>query len=272
MILDAHQHVWRIGKNDCTWPSAGLPAIHRDFELKEIEDAARMLGVGGSVLVQSQESDRDTDWLIDLAEKSSFVLGVVGWADMLAPTAAARIAGLSSRKKLRGLRPMLQGLADDWILDGRLTPAIESMIASDLSFDAPVLTRHLPSLFRFAKRWPKLLIVIDHGAKPEIATNVWEPWASAIAAFGPLPNVFCKLSGLVTEAGSRGSPDALLPYAAHMFEVFGSARMMWGSDWPVVNLASDYRTWFAMSRAIVGQLRGGANAIFGTTAAAFYRL
>lgn len=274
MLIDAHQHVWRIGEHDCAWPTPDLAAIHRDFELDDLKAAGASVGLTGSVLVQSQPSDRDTDWLLDLAAVEPLVLAVVGWTDLAASDAPARIADLSRRPKLRGLRPMLQNLPDDaWILDPALEPAVAAIVAHGLTFDALVFPRHLPHLLTFAKRWPELAIVIDHAAKPDIAAGTLEPWRSDIAALAALPNVFCKLSGLLTQAAPDQPATALKPYVAHLVEIFGASRLMWGSDWPVLNLAGDYAAWRKLAKDLTGLSKSDDRlALFSETARRFYRL
>jgi L-fuconolactonase len=268
-MIDAHQHLWRIGRNDCEWPTPDLAAIYRDYGVEDLEAAARPLGVTGSVLVQSQPSDRDTDWMLEVAATSPFILGVVGWADLKAADAPARVADLAARPKLKGLRPMLQGLPEDWILDPVAEPAVQAMIDHDLTFDALVFPRHLPSLAVFARRHPDLSIIIDHGAKPLIADDVIDPWRDDIAALAALPNVTCKVSGLLTEAGDR-PPEALAPYVEHLLATFGAERLMWGSDWPVVELVETYTVWFDLARDLLG---GPAIApVFGDVARRTYKL
>lgn len=279
MLIDAHQHFWRIGENDCAWPTPDLAAIHRNFGPENLKAVGASVGLTGSVLVQSQPSDRDTDWLLDLAADEPLVLAVVGWADLAAPDAPSRITALARRPKLRGLRPMLQTLADDaWILQPALAPAIEAMIDHGLSFDALILPRHLPHLLTFAQRWPDLSIVIDHGAKPAIAAGTLDPWRADIATLAAEANVFCKLSGLLTEAApgqlpAALAPTALAPYVAHLVQAFGPARLMWGSDWPVLDLAGDYAGWRMLAHDLSG-LSDPADlaALFGETARRFYRL
>jgi L-fuconolactonase len=268
-MIDAHQHLWRIGRNDCAWPTVDLAAIHRDYDIADLEAAARPLGVNGSVLVQSQPSDRDTDWLLDVAAGAPFVLGVVGWADLKAVDAPARVAHLARQPKLKGLRPMLQGLEPDWILDPAVEPAVRAMVEHELTFDALVFPRHLRGLTAFAERHPDLAIIIDHGAKPLIGDDVLDPWRDDIAALAAMPQVTCKVSGLLTEARGRSSA-ALAPYVEHLLAVFGPQRLMWGSDWPVVELVNTYAGWFRLARDLVGE--AAASAVFGDVARRVYKL
>ncbi|WP_428312921.1 amidohydrolase family protein [Hydrocarboniphaga sp.] len=274
MLIDAHQHYWRIGDNDCRWPSTDLPAIHRNYEPKDLAPLLAQTGVGMSVLVQSQPSERDTAWLLELAATTPNVGAVVGWTDLAAADAPQRIAELARHPKLRGLRPMLQDLQrDDWILDASLSPAITAMEDCGLSFDALVKPRHLPALYEFARRHPRLAIVIDHGGKPAIAAHGFEPWAADLARLARLPNVGCKLSGLATEAAPGWTADDLSPYVGQLMDCFGPQRLMWGSDWPVLNLAGDYVSWHRLAASLC---RFGSEsdrrAVFGGTARAFYRI
>jgi len=272
-MIDAHQHFWELGRHDCTWPTPDLSAIYRDCIPAELEALARGAGVRGSVLVQSQESDRDTDYLCDVAQHTDFVLGVVGWVDLAAPGAPARIAQLARRPKLRGLRPMLQDQADDSMLNDALQPGIRAMQAHRLCFDALIRPRHLGHLHALAERCPDLPIVIDHAAKPLIALGQLDPWREDLRAIAQRPNVFCKLSGLVTEDENDWQPANLAPYCAHVLECFGPDRVMWGSDWPVLELRTSYSRWLDVARELTAHLRPDESAaVFETTARGFYGL
>jgi len=275
VLIDAHQHFWRVGENGFSWPTPDLAVIHRDFGPADLAAIAAPLGLAGCVLVQSQPDDRDTDWLLAVAADEPLVLGVVGWADLASPTAPARIAQLSRNPKLRGLRPMLQSLDDDaWIAAPGLDPALDAMVAHGLSLDALVLTRHLPHLLALASRRLDLAIVIDHGAKPPIAAGDGDgAWKRGIDALAALPHVFCKLSGLLTEAAPGQGGEALSPYVAHLVAAFGSERLMWGSDWPVLNLAGDYGGWLTLARELSGLTDPDElAALFGGTSRRFYRI
>jgi L-fuconolactonase len=273
-VIDAHQHFWQIGQHGQVWPGPDLPAIYRDFTPRELQGFCAPAGLRGTVLIQSQPNDLDTDWLLDLAATTPLVQGVVGWVDFRGREAPHRIAALARRPKLRGLRPMLQDLSrDDWILDPALDPAVEAMISAHLSFDALIRPRHLRILRQFASRWPDLPIVIDHGAKPLIASAVMEPWQTDLATVAELPNVFCKLSGLATEAARGQGPEALERFARPIVRIFGPERVMWGSDWPVLNLASDITEWLDLSIALIAPAGAAAlDAVFRGNATRTYRL
>lgn len=270
MLIDAHCHVWRLGEHGHEWPTPGLASIYRNFDLKNLKQVANSSDFSGAVLVQSQPSRLDTEWLLGLAAEDPSVLGVVGWVDLAAPDASEQIALLAENPLLKGLRPMLQDLSDDWILDPSLGPAIAAMIAADLSFDALIRPRHLLALQELVRRWPALRVVIDHGAKPEIAAGRMDPWRAQIGALAACSGVHCKLSGLLTEAGPAPDAEMVAPFARHLIEVFGPDRLMWGSDWPVLNLAGDYGAWRSMCAAWTPLAQQPA--LFGETARRFYRL
>jgi L-fuconolactonase len=272
-MIDAHQHFWQLGRHDCAWPTPDLAPIHRDFMPGDLRDLAFDVGVTGTVLVQSQPSDRDTDFLCELAERTDWIKAVVGWADLTSPAAPARISALAGRPRLRGLRPMLQDLPPENLADPALEPAIAAMIEHDLSFDALVRPGHLSQLYRFAERHPSLRIVIDHAAKPNIALGALDPWRTRMEALATLPNVYCKLSGLVTEARADWKAEDLEPVVMSLLAEFGAERLMWGSDWPVVELAADYGRWLNTAQALTRNLSESESAaLFRDTAVRFYRL
>ncbi len=277
MLIDSHQHFWQIADRHGQWPPAELASIHRDFGPADLQPTLERCGIDGTVLVQSLPDIRDTEFMLRLASQHPFVLGVVGWVDMKSADAAAQIERLATHRRLKGLRPMLQALADDpWIDDGALDPAVQAMLSHQLSFDALVLPRHVPALLAFARRYPTLPVVIDHAAKPEIAHQVTQPWRSDIAALADLSNVWCKLSGMLTEAGAGANAATLAPYVEHVLTLFGTERVMWGSDWPVLRLAAGYDDWLAMARGLCESHAdvdaAAMAAIFGGNARRFYRL
>ncbi|QBE61726.1 amidohydrolase family protein [Pseudoduganella lutea] len=277
MRIDAHQHFWQLAARHGGWPPPELAAIHRDFAPPDLEPLLREHGIGATVLVQSLPEEADTRFLLDLADRFPFIAAVVGWTDLKAPDAPERIAALAAHAKLRGLRPMLQDLADErWIDDAALDPAVEAMQRHGLAFDALVLPRHLPALLAFARRHPALPIVIDHMAKPPIGAGAAEAlarWRDDLAALAALPQVHCKLSGIVTEAGQGWTLGHLRPCVRHVLETFGAGRVLWGSDWPVLDLAADYGRWIAASEALLAHLDAPARAaVFGENARRFYRI
>lgn len=294
MIIDAHQHCWLLKRPECAWPTPDLVPIFRDFGPEDWQAEANRQGVHGSILVQSQADRRDTDYLMGLASQHHWILGVVGWVDLKAPDAPERIRELARSSKLCGLRPMLQAIEDDsWIDDPALDPAVEAMIDSDLCFDALVYARHLPYLERFARRHPSLTVVVDHAAKPPIASGDRSEWPAQMARLASLPNIYCKLSGLLTEAKVGSSPSAdqsldrsvleedalensfeqLRPWVSDLLAWFGPGRLLWGSDWPLVNLVSDYASWVELTEQLLVSLsEHERTAIWGENARRIYGL
>jgi L-fuconolactonase len=280
--IDAHQHYWQIDARAGYWPPRELSAIYRDFGPEDLAPRLAAAGISGTVLVQSLPTEDDTRFLLDLAAQTATVWAVVGWVDLKAAQAAKNIEAFAAHPKARGLRPMLQDISDDaWIDDPVLDDAVAAMIEHDLRFDALVMPRHLPALYAFARRYPDLKIVIDHAAKPDIAGQVLGPWRALMTSLASLPNVHCKLSGLWTEAGRASDIDTMServrPYIEAVAELFGAQRLMWGSDWPVLFLASGgggYGEWLAACEDDCARLLGSAAVpdVFGGNACKFYRV
>jgi len=270
-MIDAHFHLWRLDRADYGWLTPALGAIHRDVSLGDWRRVRAASGITAGVLVQAAPTEAETRFLLDQARDAPDVLGVVGWVDLLATDVAHRIRALAAAPKLVGLRPMLQDLPDpDWILQERLAPGLEAMQAVGLTFDALIKPVHVPSIIALAARYPALRIVVDHGAKPAIAAGQWDDWAAAMRDLSGLPQVFCKLSGLWTEAAS-GAPSAVVqPYMRHLLVCFGPQRLLWGSDWPVLELAGDYQSWHAAACSAVPPAQWAQ--VFGATALSAYRI
>ncbi|OYU47735.1 MAG: amidohydrolase [Rhizobiales bacterium PAR1] len=274
--IDAHQHFWRPARGDYGWLTPELGPIYRDFLPAELAPMLNAAGIDRTILVQAAPTVMETDWLLDLAEKTPFVAGVVGWADFAAPDAATKIAAFGEHPLLVGLRPMIHDIADpDWMLGAALEPAFAALKAAGLVFDALVKPPHLSRLLTLADRHPDLAIVIDHGAKPPISAGTLDPWLNSwradMAALAARANITCKLSGLVTEAGNAWDIGKLKPYVAHLLTVFGPDRLIFGSDWPVCTLAASYAAWHDAARALTAHLSAPQqDAIFGGNATRIY--
>lgn len=273
MRIDAHQHFWKRSRGDYEWLTSDLAPLDRDFLPIDLAPIAARLGIAASVLVQAAATTAETDFLLDLAGQHPSIRAVVGWVDFESADAQAHLEQWARHPAFRGVRPMLQDLPDpEWILQSRFAPLFDTMIALDLGLDALIRPAHLPVIETLLARHPALRLVIDHGAKPAIADDGWQPWADHLARIARHTGAFCKLSGLVTEA-SHGSMAAVRPYAAHLFNCFGAERLMWGSDWPMLLLASDYDQWFEDARRLIApQGEAAVEAVFGGTAARFYQL
>jgi len=274
MSLDAHQHFWELRRGDYGWlrPVAELAPIHRDYLPSDLAPLLAECGVQRSLAVQAAPTEAETRYLLALAASCDFVAGVVGWTDLEAPEAPGRIADLARDRLLVGLRPMVQDLPDDdWLLRPELGPALRAMAEEGLVFDALVLPRHLPRLRVLLATHPELVVVVDHAAKPPLREGVPASWYREIEAVASHPQTCCKLSGLVTEAGPGWSVDRLRPVVEHLLAVFGPGRLLWGSDWPVLNLAADFRTWWeAASELLRGLSDEEREAVFGGNAERIY--
>lgn len=274
MIVDAHFHCWQLARADYGWLTPALGRVYRDVSIDDWQAEAAVCGVRAGVLVQAAPTVAETDFLLAQAAAHAAVRGVVGWADLLAPDAPQRIAQLAARPKLRGLRPMLHDLPDPaWILQPRLAPALRAMVEHGLVFDALVRPAHLPALRQLCRRHPALRVVIDHAAKPDIAAAAWQPWAGAMAALAAETQALCKLSGLLTEAGPGLPASSTQRWAAHVLACFGPQRVLWGSDWPVLEGVASYAAWWAQTQAALADLAPAERAeVLGGTAVRVYRL
>ncbi len=271
MILDAHQHFWRLARGDYGWLTPELAPLYRDFLPDDLSPLLSAGGVEGAVIVQAAPNEAETAFLLALAGAWPQARAVVGWIDMTAPEAEARLAALAN-PLLRGIRPMIQDEADpDWMLQSAVGAAFQALAAQGLTFDALVRPHQLKTLAMLVDRYPAVPVVLDHGGKPEIATAQWQPWGDDIRALSERPQVMCKVSGLLTEAGPRTADPDLRPYVDHLLACFGPDRLMWGSDWPVLTLAGDYGGWLNQARRLVQALSADEQAqVFGRTAARFY--
>lgn len=269
-MIDAHFHIWRLDRRDYDWLTPALGRIHRDVALDDWRAQSGPCGVTGGILVQAAPTEAETRFLLEQAADATDVLGVVGWTDLLASDAAQAIGRLAREPKLKALRPMLHDIFDpDWILQNALAPALDAMAAHGLVFDALIRPPHIPRIVELAQRHPKLRIVIDHAAKPDIANGQWNDWAQGLEQLARQTNTWCKLSGLWTEAGTDAPLSTLGRYAQHVLQAFGMQRVLWGSDWPVLELAGDYAAWHSYALSLVHP--SARAAVFGGNASSVYQ-
>lgn len=276
--IDAHCHFWELGRGDYHWLEGGeasLAPLRRDFGPEEM---AAVNGARAVIAVQAAPTLAETRYLLGLAQSFPQIKGVIGWVDLSDPASASLIDDLALSPRLKGVRPMLQDLPeDDWIATRPNPEVIAALHAHKLRFDALVMTRHLPALTRFAEKWPELLVMIDHCAKPDLSgEGLAEAWTSGMRRLARLPQVFCKLSGLLTEMPSHPqrpeeTAERLAPVFSTVLDCFGSERLVWGSDWPVLTLAAGHGYWEEVTAHLLAPLPAPQRAaILGRNAARFY--
>ncbi|NRB03953.1 MAG: amidohydrolase family protein [Rhodobacteraceae bacterium] len=271
-MIDTHQHFWRLGRGGYAWMPKDLPVLFRDYEPHDLTPHLKAQGVKSTVAVQADDNVDETEFLLSLADDTSWIRGVVGWVDLESPTVSDDIARLAKHPKFAGIRPMIQDIADvRWMLRPELAKGLKTLIDLDLTFDALVLQKHLPVLDQFLGLYPDLRVVIDHCAKPVFAPDSFSDWASGMSRIAAHGNTFCKLSGLMTEAPEGTENAAFYPYLDHVIGAFGEDRVMFGSDWPVLNLASEYDQWVSILRQCLARWPDvDAHKVFAMTATKAY--
>ncbi|BAM03789.1 amidohydrolase family protein [Phycisphaera mikurensis] len=276
-FIDAHQHFWEHARNPQDWISPGMEPLTEDFGPARLApELARRDGPAGfarSVLVQATHSDAETDWYLDLAEAHPRIAGVVGWVDLTSEALDDRLDELAERPKLRGIRHVVQAEPDDrWLLSPAVLRGLERLRERGLRFDLLILTKHLPLVPELCERLPGLPMVIDHLAKPPLASGDLDGWRRGIDAAARCEGLHAKLSGLVTEADhARWTADDLAPAVRHAVDCFGPDRLMAGSDWPVCLLAASHPRTVDVLEEILPR-SADPDAIFGGTARRFYGL
>jgi len=278
VIVDAHHHFWDPGTADYPWLTDELAVIRRPFTPDDLAPELAAAGVDATVLVQTRSSQDETARFLELAAAMPFIRGVVGWVDLTDPAVADAIATLRAGPagdRLVGIRHQVHDEPDaDWLLRADVVGGIRAVGAAGLAYDLLLRPRELPAALELAGRLPDVRFVIDHLAKPPIATGELEPWRSRIAAFAPFEHVACKVSGLVTEADwSSWTPADLQPFVDHAIDVFGPERLVFGSDWPVCLLAATYAQVVGVARTTLSGLTDREQAaVMGANATRIYGL
>jgi L-fuconolactonase len=275
MIVDAHQHFWQVGRFDYPWMTSDLGILCRDYLPADLKPVLRENGVGETVLVQASNSVAESRWLLSLADQNSFIAGVVGWVDLGSADVDNQLAELARHPKFKGVRHLVESEpADDWLVQPAVISGLQRLSEYGLSYDLLVHTRHLRHARTVAERCSDLRFVIDHLAKPPIAKHGFEEWARELRPLASFPNMYCKLSGLVTEADwSSWTIDDLRPYVEYALELFGPERLMFGSDHPVCLLAASYERVLGSFQELLQILdTEDHNRVFGENARTFYRL
>lgn len=275
-IIDAHQHFWRIERGDYGWMDDSVAAIRRDYLPADLSAHAQAGGVVGTVVVQAADSEAETEFLLSLAGQSALIQGVVGWVDLSLDSAPESLSRFAANRYFKGVRPMLQDIEDTlWILQPTVLRNLDTLTELGLTLDALVTPRHLAVIQKLAQLKPELPIVIDHCAKPVIANGqaASEEWQLAMQRLAEFPQLYCKVSGLANEYGAAWSAEALQTVFQHVLSCFGADRLMWGSDWPVLELVGQYPDWLAAAKDLAGALSEvEQQAIFATSAQKFYSL
>jgi L-fuconolactonase len=275
MKIDSHQHFWQYSPEEYGWISDDMSVLKRDFLPADLYKELRANGLDGSVAVQARQTLQETEWLIKMAEEHYFIKGVVGWLDIQDPKFKHQVEKYSRRNKLVGIRHVVQDEPDDrFMLRSEFVAGIRLLENYDLVYDILIFERQLPATLELVSRFPHQRFVLDHIGKPKISYNMLEPWKSQITELAQFPDVYCKVSGMVTEADWKNwKKDDLKPYLDTVFEVFGPDKIMFGSDWPVCTVAASYDNVFGIVSDYIEQLSSEEKEkVFGLNAARIYNL
>lgn len=257
MAIDAHHHFWRYSPREYGWISDSMSVLRRDYLPDDLRREASAAGADGVVSVQARQTLEETDWLLDLAgQNAGFIRGVVGWVPLVSETVGRDLIRYAGRSKLKAVRHVLQDEPDeDYMLRDDFNRGVAMLKDFGLRYDILIFGRHLPQAIRLVDRHPKQTFVLDHIAKPRVRAGELWPWRENLKELARRPNVYCKLSGVVTEADHRNwTPQHLRPYMDVALEAFGSRRLMFGSDWPVCLLACGYRRWHQIVKEFASKL------------------
>jgi L-fuconolactonase len=270
VIIDAHQHFWNPARGDYFWMVGDAFApIAKPIFPADMAGHLGKHGIGKTVLVQAAPTVTETEYILGIADATDHVAKVVGWVDFETRDDLRQLQRLAKHPKFAGVRPMIQDLPDpEWMHRNDVQWAFDAIIDLDLTFDALGFPIHLDPFRRLFARYSEMRTVIDHCMKPQIRNGAFADWAAKMEIIARETNVFCKLSGIATEAKPGWSTETLRPYAEHVLKIFGPARVMWGSDWPVLNLNGSYDSWLSAAQTIVPNAQH--KAVFGETAALFY--
>jgi L-fuconolactonase len=274
MYIDSHQHFWKISRGDYSWMSPDNKVLYRDFSSSDLFSIIKDKNISQTIIIQAADTVAETEFILNIANKNSFISGVVGWVDFNKSDVIFEIDKLSQNKYLKGFRPMIHDIANEnWMLNDSLDFGFKYLIKKNLTFDALVRPKHLKNLYIFAKKYNNLLIVINHIAKPNILNQEIDEWKKDMKKLSELENVFCKYSGVLTEVDKNYSLEQIKPYVDFIFEIFKTNKIMWGSDWPVLTMVEKYENWFEIAQNLISHLSDDEKMnIFSNTAANFYKL
>lgn len=255
-IIDAHQHFWIFDPIRDSWITDDMSIIRKSFLPKDLASIYKELNIDGCVAVQADQSINETNFLLELAEENDFIKGVVGWVDLKSPDVESHIAALIQHKKLKGFRTIMQGQPDEMYLTNNLfISGVKKLSDYNLTYDLLVYHHQLDSLVRFTDKIPDQKFILDHLGKPDIKNKNIQKWKLGIKNLANNPNIYCKISGMVTEADwNKWAIEDMIPYLEIVGEFFGTERLCFGSDWPVCLLASDYKKMLAVVEKFIAQL------------------
>lgn len=274
-IVDSHQHFWQVGRFDYPWMSPEVEVLYRDYLPPALEPVLKANGVSQTVLVQASDSVEETRWMLSLADEFPFIAGVVGWVDLMSGDVGRQLDELTAHPKFKGVRHLVESEPmDDWLAQPEVLSSLRQLSRYGVSYDLLVHTRHLKHVKTVAEHCPELRLVVDHLAKPPVASGEMDEWKREIREVARYPNVSCKLSGLVTEANwKEWRTEDLRPYVDHALEIFGPGRLMFGSDHPVCLLAASYSQVLESFQSLLTALSDeDRSRIFGKNAIRFYGL
>lgn len=274
-LIDSHQHFWQVGRFDYPWMTPEVDVLCHDYLPGQLKPILQGNGVGQTILVQASNSVAETKWLLHLADQNPFIAGVVGWADLQAADVGRQLEELALHPKFKGVRHLVESEpADDWLAQESVISGLRELASRDLSYDLLLHTRHLRHAQQAIEQCPQLRFVIDHLAKPPVAQGQVDQWARELKPIAAAPNVWCKLSGLVTEASwTSWQIEDFIPYVDKVLEYFGPRRIMFGSDWPVCLLAASYEQVLETFNTLLADLSDEERElIFSQNAARFYRI
>ena len=272
MTLDSHQHFWKFDPVRDAWIDSSMKAIQRDFMPDDLKPELEKNGIDGCIAVQADQSENETQFLLDLAKENPWIKKVVGWVELKADDVESKLEQYQAEKKMAGFRVILQALEPEAMEDKGFLQGIGLLEKFGFTYDILIYPRHLEAAFKLVKKFPNQPFVIDHLAKPDIKNGEFEFWSKGISKLAKLPNVCCKVSGMVTEANwYHWKPSDFTRYLDFITENFGTNRLLYGSDWPVCLLAGTYGQVYDLATDYYNDFSSTEKAaIFGKNTAGFY--
>lgn len=273
--LDTHQHFWKYDPVRYAWIDESMSTIQRDFLPTDLAPVLKANGIEGCIAVQADQTEDETQFLLDLSAQNDFIKGVVGWVDLRAPDVAGRLAYFAKHPKMKGIRHIVQGESDvNFLLRDDFLRGIKSLSRFNLAYDILVFPHQLGAALEFVRLFPEQPFVIDHLAKPYIKDGYFDGWAVLMKEIAQHPNVHCKISGMITEADwKRWKYEDFTPYLDVVFSAFGTTKTMFGSDWPVCLVAGSYEKMLGLVQRYMEKFSTDEQAaFFGNNGATFYNI